>query len=216
MEKKKMAKFQFKCPQCGKTLEADDSVCGQTAACPYCGEGIIVPRKQFKRLASNSQSSVPERTIIETHPAIINYVDTFIFVFLTGFGMKPIFWICEKIFRIQVSMIAFEFVILLITFLLVKLICCTTKYVVTNKRIISEAGILTTSTTAVFHSDIRAISIKRSLFQRLFNLADIFIATAATSGAEVVLHGVPDWERVHEIIESYRRERQSAVSQELR
>lgn len=45
MEKKKMAKFQFKCPQCGKTLDADDSVCGQAVACPYpnCGKTIVIP-----------------------------------------------------------------------------------------------------------------------------------------------------------------------------
>lgn len=40
-----MAKFQFKCPQCGQALDADDSVCGQAVACPYpnCGKTIVIP-----------------------------------------------------------------------------------------------------------------------------------------------------------------------------
>ena len=40
-----MAKFQFKCPQCGQALDADDSICGQAVACPYpnCGKTIIIP-----------------------------------------------------------------------------------------------------------------------------------------------------------------------------
>ena len=38
-----MAKFDFKCPQCRQTIEADDSLCGQVAECPHCGKGIVVP-----------------------------------------------------------------------------------------------------------------------------------------------------------------------------
>ena len=39
-----MAEFKFKCPQCGQTIEADESFRGQTAECPYCGKGIVIPR----------------------------------------------------------------------------------------------------------------------------------------------------------------------------
>lgn len=38
-----MAKFDFKCPQCGESIEADDSFRGQVAECPSCGKGIVVP-----------------------------------------------------------------------------------------------------------------------------------------------------------------------------
>ena len=43
-----MAEFKFKCPQCGQTIEADESFRGQTAECPYCGKGIVVPRGATK------------------------------------------------------------------------------------------------------------------------------------------------------------------------
>lgn len=39
-----MAQFNFKCPQCGEMVEADDSLCGMVAECPSCGKGIVVPR----------------------------------------------------------------------------------------------------------------------------------------------------------------------------
>ena len=39
-----MAQFEFKCPQCGYTIEAEDSIRGQVAECPHCGKGIVVPR----------------------------------------------------------------------------------------------------------------------------------------------------------------------------
>ena len=43
-----MAEFKFNCPQCGQTVEADESARGQVAACPHCGKGIVVPRSTVK------------------------------------------------------------------------------------------------------------------------------------------------------------------------
>ena len=39
-----MSQFEFKCPLCGESIEADDSFCGQVAECPFCGKEIVVPR----------------------------------------------------------------------------------------------------------------------------------------------------------------------------
>ena len=38
-----MAEFQFKCPQCGQVIEADESFRGQVAPCPFCEKNIVVP-----------------------------------------------------------------------------------------------------------------------------------------------------------------------------
>ena len=40
--------FEFKCPQCGQRVEADESFRGQVAQCPHCGKGIVVPRVKPK------------------------------------------------------------------------------------------------------------------------------------------------------------------------
>lgn len=40
--------FEFKCPQCGQMVEADESFRGQVAQCPHCGKGIVVPRGKSK------------------------------------------------------------------------------------------------------------------------------------------------------------------------
>ena len=39
-----MANIDFTCPQCGVTVEADDSYRGMVLECPSCGKGIVVPR----------------------------------------------------------------------------------------------------------------------------------------------------------------------------
>lgn len=38
-----MAQFEFKCPHCRESIEADDSFRGQVVECPSCGKGIVVP-----------------------------------------------------------------------------------------------------------------------------------------------------------------------------
>ncbi|MBR4652901.1 MAG: hypothetical protein IKO72_06025 [Kiritimatiellae bacterium] len=35
--------IEFKCPQCGQMVAADESSRGQVAECPHCGKGIVVP-----------------------------------------------------------------------------------------------------------------------------------------------------------------------------
>ena len=40
--------FEFKCPQCGQQVMADESDRGQVAECPHCGKGIVVPRVKPK------------------------------------------------------------------------------------------------------------------------------------------------------------------------
>ena len=40
--------FEFKCPQCGQMVEADEAYRGQVAECPHCGKGIVIPRDKPK------------------------------------------------------------------------------------------------------------------------------------------------------------------------
>ena len=63
--------IEFKCPQCGKTVAADESARGQVAECPYCGKGIVVPRgkpklgvrrtSNTKTTTDNDDSRIPHR-----------------------------------------------------------------------------------------------------------------------------------------------------------
>ena len=53
-----MVYFKFKCPQCNGHIEADDSFCGQTVACPHCNKGIVVPRNA-NNIPTNQVASQP-------------------------------------------------------------------------------------------------------------------------------------------------------------
>ena len=54
-----MAEFKFKCPQCGGSVEADESFCGQVAECPHCSKNIVVPRVMgFRQIQDRRPSSI--------------------------------------------------------------------------------------------------------------------------------------------------------------
>ena len=61
-----MAQFEFKCPQCGQTIEADDSIRGQVAECPHCGKGIVVPRNVAGRPSPKAQL----RPVVRNPPSV--------------------------------------------------------------------------------------------------------------------------------------------------
>jgi len=63
-----MAKFSFNCPQCGEKVDADDSLRGQVAECPYCGKGIVVPRSIMVRPTSSAQVPLMNNNIIPMSP----------------------------------------------------------------------------------------------------------------------------------------------------
>ena len=48
--------IQFKCPQCGQIVVADDSYRGRTASCPFCANEIVIPVGVSAAVLSLSQS----------------------------------------------------------------------------------------------------------------------------------------------------------------
>ena len=66
-----MAEFKFDCPQCGQTVEADESAIGQTASCPYCDKRIIVPKDRIQKRSTTVENvDVPLRKPISSNAAL--------------------------------------------------------------------------------------------------------------------------------------------------
>jgi len=58
---RKRMNFEFKCPQCGQMVEADESYRGQVAECPYCGKGIVIPRQNPRTGTLRNDSTKKDR-----------------------------------------------------------------------------------------------------------------------------------------------------------
>ena len=75
---------------------------------------------------------------------------------------------------------------------------------VTNKRTIQRTGLISKQTTEVLHRDVRNIEINQSVFQRIFGVGSIGIASAGQSGIEIQFAGVRDPDGVKDLIDRYR------------
>lgn len=213
-----MEEFKFACPYCHQTIEADESLRGQVGECPCCGENIVVPRKFLRNntagYCSPDDSPVREKTILTVQTSPANYFALYILFALSAIT-SIVIAMCDSRglsggVLPAIGIVGCIVSIALIIFIIA--VCNTTKYTITNLRVIAESGIISKSTTAVRISDIRAVRMDRGLLQKMFNLASIIIATAATAGAEIIMIGIPEWERVVYVLNTYARSRKGGMS----
>ena len=190
-------------------VETDDSSCGQMATCPYCGKNITIPYRRLKKPAirpysSGVNSQEPEKTILTTQPDFRILIPAFILLSLGTIVCLIIAGLDSKgLSGGVVPVIGVLGIFLTLgSMALLGLWFSSIKYVITNMRIVSESGIWLSSKTSVYIKDIRAIEVQRTW---LPGVASIVIATAATSGAEIVLRCIPEWEKVETLLNSYRK-----------
>jgi len=83
------------------------------------------------------------------------------------------------------------------------------RFTVTTQRIIVRKGIISRFTSEIRLRDIRNIRLQQSITQRLFSLGDIYIASAGTSGVEIVFLGISSpkkWkDKINELLEESER-----------
>lgn len=124
-----------------------------------------------------------EIAVVETHPSHWNYLGTI----LLGILLIPVLGI--------------GLIVLLWEWIAVRSAC----YVATNTRIVAKTGWLNTRQIEVRIDDIRGISVKRTLMQRILGIGDVAVGTSATEGVEIVMRGVVNPE---EFVRNVNKQRQ--------
>jgi uncharacterized membrane protein YdbT with pleckstrin-like domain len=123
-----------------------------------------------------------EQILYESHPAM--------------FRSHPIaFILCLVLCAVGVG---------LVIFLFWALGCAATTLTVTDKRVILRKGLLSKYVNEVMNSDVRNIQVSQTFLQRLFGVGTIGISTAAQSGIEIEVVGIPHPDQVREIIDAHR------------
>ena len=72
-------------------------------------------------------------------------------------------------------------------------------------RVVVERGILSKEIKDLFIEDIRSVDVYQNILQRIVNIGEVKIATAATSGYEEIVRGLPDPRGIREKIISLRQ-----------
>ena len=174
-----------KCPECGNQVST------AAPACPKCGapialQGIGAP---LATIQQTSKQLIVENDVWKDNPSYLYYLGHFIF----GVLLLPLFGFG-------------------LLFILYALLDRNTKlYTLTNKRVMSKAGIISRQIHEVGVKDIRNINVKQGILERLFGLGTVEIASAGTAGIEVKFIGIRDPMRARDLI---RREKDEADSRD--
>jgi len=83
--------------------------------------------------------------------------------------------------------------------------CKGTTVTVTSERTSCRRGILSKSITEVWHQDIRNVQLDQSFLQRILDVGTIGISSAGQSGLEISVSGIPDPDRIKQLIDQHRR-----------
>lgn len=79
-----------------------------------------------------------------------------------------------------------------------------TRLIVTTERTTLQTGILDKTTNEVRHSDVRNVLVTQGFMQRVFGVGAIELSSAGQSDVEIAVKGIPDPQRVAEVIREHR------------
>jgi len=164
----------------------------QTKDCPFCGEEILATAMKCKHcgefLDGRSKAPTPpksrksglqvENDLWKGKPSYLYYLAHFIF----GVLLLPVFGIG-------------------LLFILFALLDRNTKvFTLTNRRVMSKAGIISRQVHEVGIKDVRNLNVKQGILERLFGLGTVEVGSAGTAGIEVKFAGVSGPIRVRDLI----------------
>jgi uncharacterized membrane protein YdbT with pleckstrin-like domain len=81
--------------------------------------------------------------------------------------------------------------------------CLGTRLIVADNRVTLRRGILSRRTNEIRLADIRNITVDQSTLQRLFGVGTIGISSAAQSGVEIMVEGIPHPQEVADRIRGF-------------
>ena len=79
-----------------------------------------------------------------------------------------------------------------------------TVFTVTSRRVMAKRGIMSKSTQEVTMKDIRTINFTQGILERIYGLGTVQICSAGTGNIDVQFAGIPNAQRVKDIISRYK------------
>ena len=148
-----------------------------------------------------------EKVLYEAHPSMFrNHPVWFVLI-----GLLCIVGIALLFLPVQTSWLTKTLEVLiplaagLISYFVWWLKCKATTLTVTTERTSCRRGILSKAITEVWHQDIRNVQLNHSFLQRILDVGKLGISSAAQSGLEISVSGIPRPDEVKQLIDQNRR-----------
>lgn len=190
------------CPECGK------QVSGEARACPDCGYPINPEETSSDEPDEEHEEREEEEVILEVHPKMFRDEPgsflLFSFLVVAGIGVAGYALINEADSQLLyggLAAAAVAGVVLLVWWLRVT---CKT-LTITNKKTRVRTGVLAKNINEVAHDHVRNVKIAKGLQQRLFGVGTLKISSSGQSGIEISIKGIPEPEKVNDLITQYQQ-----------
>ena len=142
--------------------------------------------------------STEEVTLYEAHPSMFRNQPVW-FILMLGLTLAGI----VLAFTVNIWLLILTGVGL-VMFLSWWIKCLATKLIVTNHGTTLEKGLLSKSVNELWHNDVRNVQVDQTFFQRILGVGTIGVSSGGQAGIEITVNGIPNPQKVHELIEEQR------------
>ena len=181
----------MRCPQCGNDNQQGSAFCSR------CGTRMFAPKP----------SAVREYALATFRPSLWYYANGFLIGgVLIAFGARLLY---GKLQNVQIPNQA-GFAVLgigVLTWIVTMIRARTVSWSLTSDRLIEKCGLVASRRREMELSDIRSVEVDKRVFQRMFGLGDVTIASAASADYAIRLHEIQDPDNAAETIRKARLKR---------
>ncbi|MGD0116522.1 MAG: PH domain-containing protein [Candidatus Binatus sp.] len=177
----------MRCPQCGNETQQG------AAFCSRCGTRMFAPKP----------SAVREYALAQFRPALWYYANGFLVGgVLIAFGGRLLY------IKFQPIQAAFAIIgVGALTFLVTMIRARSLNWSLTSDRLIEKRGIVASRRREMELADIRSVEVDQRVFQRMFGLGNVTIASAASADYAIRLNDIYDPDNAAETIRKARLKR---------
>ena len=160
-----------------------------------------------EKIESDIETVSGEQVLYEAHPSMFrNHPFWFIgLVILSLFGFALPFLPIPTSGMAKAVEIIVPMIIGAICFFVWWLKVKGTTLTVTTERTSCRRGLLSKNITEVWHQDIRNVQLDQTFLQRILDVGTMGISSAGQSGLEISVKGIPDPDRIKQLIDQHRR-----------
>jgi len=198
MEEEKQKRCQF----CGELILAI------ARKCKHCGEFLDgLQGREIAPAPSESDKPEPEKTVWTGTPSLLCYLPAYV-----AGVILPVAVLLIAIIAIGSTGGSFVLIPILVVGIggglsiiwWAQLDRKNTVFTVTSRRVMAKRGIISKSTQEVTMKDIRTINFTQGILERIFSLGTVQICSAGTGDIDVQFAGIPNAQRVKDIISRYK------------
>jgi len=198
-----MAEYDFKCPNCGKTLRIDESHQGKKTSCPACQKEILVPSRPAERapqpkivtpatVASTMGDMLPqeEKEVLSFRPTMRMYLGRIFLALVVAAAAVALSIVVKASPTVDRIILIAGLAIALVLFLTVLYKKYSILYRLSTQRLFLIHGLVSRRIEELELFRVRDIQVVQSFWQRILKFGRMTVYSTDASAPKFEMQGV--------------------------